>query len=230
MEDPLAQEGDGDGNHLRSLSDNLLQELSATVQSGVDKILRAFEDKLAWDASKQQQIDKLHAELQQHRNDLVAQSILPLIRSVIRHYRDIGRLRDNLEATPRDPGEAPNLFDNLLSGLQDDVELLLDQNGITAYRNPTDRVVDPARQRVIAAQPTDDEREVGLVARSLVPGFEHGDSIIEKECVVAFALETKPSPETVDTSDRPEGQVDEPQSSSCDAGDPEQPNTETESD
>jgi len=162
------------------------RELSRQILSVETRLLHAFEEKLAFDAVKEKQLDRLHEELQRHRSDLVAKAIRPVFQSVIRLHDDLGKV---LEALAReDPAllTADRLL-KLLSGFRDDVELALNNNGVSSFRSETE-MFDPRKQRVLRTVDTTDESQVGRLAARLRPGFEYEDNILEKERVAVFAL------------------------------------------
>ena len=175
----------------------LLQCIEAMLDGSIDRILRVFSDKLAYDASKQLQIDRLHEELQQHRSDLAAQAALPLVRGMIRVHDDIGKLHGALEAKFDDEFSLEK-FLRILKSLQEDVELVLEQNGACAYREPG-KSFDPKRQRILRTVPTEDQGLAGSVAESTRPGFELNSRIIEKERVSTYVF-AAPSPEPIQSA------------------------------
>lgn len=182
-----AGEGGGESAPPHSFTAQEAAQLAALerlVNEGVQRVLESFDAKLAYDATKQQQIDTLHEELQQHRSDLLARATRPLVLGIIRLHDDIGKLRTALQG--KDAGEmTPQRMLDLLQGVQEDVEVLLQQNGIAAYRGPTGDF-DPRRQRLVGKVATPDAGLANTVAESVRPGFEQGQEIIEKERVRAY--------------------------------------------
>jgi len=164
--------------------------IESAVNAGVERILAAFEAKLAYDASKQIQVDRLHSELQQHRGDLVARVARPLVHGMIRVHDDMGKLLSALRAKSADE-LTPERFFSLLEGLQEDVEIVLGQNGVAAYREPGGPF-DPRRQRVLRKVGTGEEALAGAVAESIRPGFEQGTEILEKERVATYEFFAPP--------------------------------------
>ena len=71
-----------------------VEDVAAQVDAGVERILRVFDEKLRYDASKQQAVDRLYSELQEHRSDLVGQVVRPFVLGMIRQYAEIGRIPD----------------------------------------------------------------------------------------------------------------------------------------
>lgn len=167
--------------------------LAATVDAGVDRILRAFEEKLKYDESKQQVIDRQHDELVVHRGDLVAQAARPFIYGMIHHHAEIGKLLvavRNDSAAAMSSAKVCELFESLL----EDIEEVLGENGVAAYRAEVSEPFDPARQTVVGkALSTTDEERSGTVAACLGPGFERDGSVLVKARVSAYRYEPSPS-------------------------------------
>ncbi|MGC2776843.1 MAG: nucleotide exchange factor GrpE [Bradyrhizobium sp.] len=161
-------------------------DISLLLSKMEERILDAFEQKLAFDASKEKQIGRLHEELQGYRSDLVAKCVRPVLQSLIRLHDDVGKVLDSLALEDPSRVTADRLL-GLLKGFHQDIELALGHNGVTAYRNESD-TFDPRRQRVLRTVNANDQSQVGQVAARVRPGFEHGDTIIEKERVAVFAM------------------------------------------
>lgn len=161
-------------------------DLAALVLDLEKNILDAFERKIAFDATKEKQIDRLHAELQGHRSDLVGRAIRPVFESVIRLHDDFGKVLDALEAEDPAKVTAQRLL-SLLKGFHDDVELALEHNGVAAFRSE-DTKFNPQRQRVARTVKTADASLVGQVAARIRPGFSNGDTLIERERVAVYVF------------------------------------------
>lgn len=182
-----------DAESARASIDESVRAIETAIQRGVDRVLEAFDNKIAYDASKQQQIDVLHHEVQQYRGGLIARTARPLVQGVIRFHDDIGKLTTALRSKPADEVTPERCF-AILDGLQEDLEILLNQNGVASYRESQD-ALDLRRQRVVRKVTTDNPELAGKVAERIRPGFETGNEILEKERVAAYEVR-KPSPET----------------------------------
>ena len=161
--------------------------LTEKLEAGVAQILEIFEQKLAYDNTKQQQIDRLHAELQEHRADLIARTNRPLVNGLIRLHDDVGKLIDNFKRQP-DQEVDPARFFKAFENVQDDIEILLDQNGVVSFSEQGERL-DPRRQHVSTQIKTSDEQLIGMIAGRLRKGFEQADDLIRKERVSVYVLD-----------------------------------------
>ena len=174
---------------------DVADKIVAKLDAGVDRILQAFEEKLRYDASKQQIIDRLHDELAGHRADLVGQTVRPFIFGLLHHHAEVGKLH----AAVRDASdtEVPSAkVCELLGSLQQDVEDVLAANGVSAFRAAVSEPFDPVRQTVVGkALPTQDEARAGTIAACISPGFERDGRILVKARVSAYRFEP-PSPDS----------------------------------
>ncbi len=167
-----------------------LEPLRAAITSGFADVLRAFEDKIAYDHTKERQIDRLHAELQEHKRDLLAKIKRPLIQGIVRLHDDLGKV---VAALDRRPAEelTPERFFRAFDGFADDIELLLGQHGIETYSTPSQEF-DPRQQTALRTETTDDPQLVGTIAARLRPGFAEGETLLQKERVAVYAASRQP--------------------------------------
>jgi molecular chaperone GrpE len=164
-----------------------VQRLEQKLESSMSQVLNVFEQKIAFDAVKQQQIDRLHAELQEYRTDLIAKTNRPIVNGLIRLHDDIGKLIERQKSKPTEQWE-PGTFFKEVGNIQEDIGIILDQNGVAAFTEP-DETFQPRRQRAIKNIPTSDDKLVGKIAERLRSGFEQGDEIIQKERVAVYVLD-----------------------------------------
>ena len=170
-----------------SASKDVPAGIAAKIDDGVNRILKAFEEKLKYDASKQETVDRLYDELQGHRADFVAQAARPFIVGMIRHHTEIGKLVTAVRDAPAEEMSSAK-FCQLLESLLEDVEHVLRENGVTAYRAEISGPFDSKRQTLIGVVPTTDEKRSGTVAACHGPGFEHGDRILVRARVSRYGF------------------------------------------
>ena len=171
-----------------SQAEDVPADVAAKIDEGVNRILEAFEEKLKYDAAKQQAVDRLYDELQGHRADLVGQAARPFIFGMIRHHTEIGKLVTAIRDAPAEEMSSAK-FCQLLESLLEDVEHVLGENGVMAYRAEVSGPFDPVRQTVVGVVPTTDEERSGTVADCRGPGFEHGDRILVKARVSRYGIQ-----------------------------------------
>ena len=162
-----------------------LGAIEARVDTGIDRVLEVFRHKLAYDRSKDLQVDRLHEELQQHRADFVGKAIRGLVLGVISLHDQYVKLVASLRRKSAHELDLDRVF-RLLEGVPEDVVLLLANHGVEPFREEPGERFDPKRQRVLRTVPTGDRETGGTVAESVLPGFEQGGQIVERERVSVY--------------------------------------------
>lgn len=143
------------------------------------------EERFANDRLKEQQIERLHRELQSYKQDFLARLQHPLLLGLIRLYNDLGRTVAALRDRP--PAEqTPQRFLDALDGLEDDLVLLLEQHGVERFESPGP-AFDPARQTALRIVETAEAELVGRIVERLRPGFTHGKTQLQREGVAVYA-------------------------------------------
>ncbi|MEA2560971.1 MAG: molecular chaperone GrpE [Acidobacteriota bacterium] len=161
-----------------------LTKLQETVKGGFADLLEQLRDKLIYDRFKEEQIARLHEELQSYKSDLISKPARQLLQGLIRLHDDLGKMAAALRQKPVEE-LTPERFFQQFAGFQDDLELLLGQNGVEPFQISGD-VFDPRRQTTIRMVPADDPARVGQIAERLRPGFEQGEALLQKERVAVY--------------------------------------------
>jgi molecular chaperone GrpE len=161
-----------------------LSRLEAVVAAGFADLLREVREKAAVDRFREAQVDRLHAELQTYKNDLVSKQARLLIQGIVRLHDDLGKSVAALRQKPPEELTPETLF-RQLTDFQDDVELLLGQHGVERFELPGEEL-DPRRQTVARTVPTEDPGRAGRIAERVRPGFEQGETTLQKERVAVF--------------------------------------------
>lgn len=169
-----------------------LADLRQYVGESSRALRKAFADKLALDRHKEQQIDALHAELQEHKRGLLARATRPLLSGLVRLHDSLGRMAEDLRQEPSEE-LTPERFFGILEGFQDDVEIVLDDSGVSLFLEPCERF-EPRRQTSRRTVETDDENRVGTIAHRVRPGFEQEETVLQKERVDVY-VRARPAPE-----------------------------------
>jgi molecular chaperone GrpE len=161
-----------------------VNDLINTVNCKTDLIMVAFNDKIAYDKFKDEQVRRLHDELQSYKSDLLTRAIQPFVMGMIMIHEDIGKALESIHALGADDHEFGKII-RFVEAFREDIETLLIQNGINTYREESN-IFNGKRQRVLRKVPTPDPESVGRIVQSLRPGFERNDSIIQKEAVAVY--------------------------------------------
>jgi molecular chaperone GrpE (heat shock protein) len=158
------------------------------LSSSALETLRAVERKLSDDRFREQQVERLYAELEAHRKGLVDQLMRPLVDGIIGLHEDAARAVADLR---NEPPEAltPERFLAWVEGVRSDMESLLDDVGYVRFVEPSPSF-NPQRQTAVRSVPTGDPALVGQVAERVRPGFECGGRVVHKERVVVYVAAT----------------------------------------
>jgi molecular chaperone GrpE len=172
--------------------------LEAHVTAEAGRILQSFTEKLAFDGFKEEQVARLHAELQQHREGMLERATRPLLNAVIRVHDDLGKVVASLRARPAEEVTPERAF-RALDGFRDDLELLLSQHGVEPFE-PVDDAFDPRLHTALRTVPTDHPERAGRIAERLRPGFSHGGALLQKARVAVYTAQgARPSAAPTDT-------------------------------
>lgn len=163
----------GDGRHLE-----------AVVEERFASLERRLEERFRADTAKDRQIDRLHAELQEQKKDLLARAVRPVLSRVMRLHGTVSRTVEGFRDGPPEELNPERLL-GALEGFGDDLELLLADHGVGTFEHPG-TTFDPHRQTAVLLVDTEDAAEVGEIARRVGPGFELGDAILQKERVAVY--------------------------------------------
>ncbi len=167
--------------------------LQEEVRTGFAGILKEFREKLAFDGFKEEQIDRLHAELQTYKKDVIARSTQPLLQGIIRLHDDIGKVATALRDKPAEE-LTPKRFFRAIEGFVDDIELLLSQHGVETFRVPGEDF-NPNRQTAVRTIPHAEHSLTGRIAHRLRPGFTQGEALLQRERVIVYSLSAKSAPQ-----------------------------------
>jgi molecular chaperone GrpE len=160
---------------IAALGDSLSKRLDA-LQTLFDREIRA-------EATREKVVDRLHAELQEYKQDMLLNVLRPVFVDLIQLHDDIGKI---VAAEAGAEGDARRLLDTM-AGFQQGIEDILYREGVEPYVQEGD-AFDPRRQRAVATVATDDPALNKAIAARHRKGFQAGDKVIRPEIVSVFAL------------------------------------------
>ncbi len=183
----ISQEENSEENLIEPLAINAMKEEFIQIQrEGVEKILSAFDEKLLYDQMKEKQIDRLHEELQEYKRDLVSKTIRPIINGLIVMHDDMDKTIKKLSQVNEEISN--NGMIKILTGVKEDIEILLEENGVLSFEEIDDKF-NPKRQQVIKKIGSPSKEDTGKIVEHIRPGFESGDSLIRKERVAVYVYD-----------------------------------------
>jgi molecular chaperone GrpE len=153
----------------------------------LDDLRTLFEREIRAEATREKVVDRLHAELQEYKQDLLLNILRPVFVDLIQLHDDIGKMADASDSAAAD-GEARRLVD-VMRGFQQGIEDILYRQGVEPFALDGD-AFDPRRQRAVGTVPTDDPALNKTIAARLRKGFltTDGQKVIRPEIVSVYAL------------------------------------------
>src|SRR3954451_15597348 len=127
----------------------------AVFERRLDGLQMLFEREVRAEATREKVVDRLHAELQEYKQDLRLTVLRSVFIDLIQLHDDIGKM---VTAQPPGEGEAGPEVRRLLDimrGYQQGIEDILYRQGVEPYIQDGE-TFDPRRQRAVATVPTDD--------------------------------------------------------------------------
>ncbi len=180
--EPVADSSSG-ALELPELGASLARIEAATV-AGFAELIGEFRGKLAYDQTKQQQVDRLHAELQAFRDERAGKPVRDILLGIVRLHDGVDKTIAALNPKPAEE-LTPERWQRAFADLQDDIELLLGQQGVEPFEE-VGEAFDPRRQMVARSVPTVELDRVGTIAEHLRPGFSQGETLLQKERVAVY--------------------------------------------
>jgi len=162
-----------------------LDRVEDRLGEGFDRLLGELKSQWALDRFREEQVDTLHAELQEYKQDLLGRTVQPVLQGIIRLHGDLAKTVEALQA--KAPEElTPERFFRVLDGFHEDLELLLERHGVSRFGNPGE-VFEPARQTALRTEPAPRADLAGRILARIRPGFEQGNVLLRKEGVAVWA-------------------------------------------
>jgi molecular chaperone GrpE len=161
---------------IGALESRLDQRL-ANLQALFDREVRA-------EATRERIVDRLHAELQDYKQDLLLKVQRPIFVDLIQLHDDIGKM---IEAQPQEEPDHAAAVRGRLESIRMAIEDILYRQGVEPFRAEGEDF-DPRRQRAVGTVPTEELERNKTIASRLRPGFQAGDKLIRPEIVSVFTL------------------------------------------
>lgn len=162
-----------------------LNSLGESLQRKLDGLHTLFEREIRAEATREKIVERLHAELQEYKQDLLLNVLRPVFVDLIQLHDDIGKI---IAMHAEAEGEPRRLVD-LMAGFQQGIEDILYRQGVEPYTLEGD-AFDPRRQRAIATVATDEPERNKTIAARHRKGFHlvAGEKMIRPEIVSVHAL------------------------------------------
>ena len=148
----------------------------------LDGLGTRFDREIRAESTREKVVDRLHAELQEYKQDLLLNAMRPVFVDLIQLHDDVGKMAAA-------PESDPSRFASLLAGIQQGIEDILYRQGIEPFAHESD-TFDARRQRAVSTVATDDPALARRVAERHRKGFVAGDKVIRPEVVSVFVVKT----------------------------------------
>jgi len=176
---PSGQGGELGPRLLAAMSqiNQLLDERLSALQTLFDREVRA-------EASRERIVDRLHAELQEYKQDLLLKVQKPIFLDLIQLHDDLGKM---IEARSEEDPDRAAILRGALESVRTAIEDILYRQGVEPFRNEGEEF-DPRRQRAVTTVATQEAELNKTIAARIRPGFQAGERMIRPEIVSVFAL------------------------------------------
>jgi molecular chaperone GrpE len=168
-----------------------LSTLREDLGRRIDALRSTFERELRGEASRERIVDRLHAELQDYKQDLLLKVQRPIFIDLIQLHDDVGKMAAARASADSDAAGSAS-FRALLESIQTAIEDILYRQGVEPFSLETGEF-DPKRQRALSTSPTEDPALSKTVAARIRKGFAAGEKLIRPELVSVFLLRQAPS-------------------------------------
>lgn len=189
---------------------NMLLERIENLTQQNELLHDKFDAKISDDKHKAQLFDKMYDELASYKKDLYAKLVGPFINETISLLDDYERLVDKIDSIDKER------LVKYVKGIPDDLENLLDNNGVERYCDDTEKF-NPKTQRVVKTIFTGDIGLDNIIAERIRKGYRWNGVMLKPEMVKIFKFKegyiepiksdncnlsefTPPAPETEETT------------------------------
>jgi molecular chaperone GrpE len=165
-----------------------LLEAIGAMESRIDQRLAGlqslFDREIRAEATRERIVDRLHAELQEYKQDLLLKVQRPIFVDLIQLHDDIGKMMD---AQQQEDSSRAADFRGTLESIRTAIEDILYRQGVEPFRVEGEEF-DPRRQRAVSTVPTEEAGRNKTIASRLRPGFQAGDKLIRPEIVAVHTV------------------------------------------
>lgn len=159
-----------------------ISQLGRLIEERVSVLQASFEREVRAEATRERIVDRLHAELQEYKQDLLLKVQRPIFIDLIQLHDDVGKM---IDAQPAENGARSDASRGLLESIRTAIVDILYRQGVEPFQSEGD-AFDPRRQRAVTTVPTEDPARNKTVAARLRSGFQAGGKIIRAEIVSVY--------------------------------------------
>jgi molecular chaperone GrpE len=168
-----------------------LARLGDQLGRRLDGLQAVLEREQRAEASRERVVDRLHAELQEYKQDLLLKVQRPIFVDLIQLHDDLGKMIEARAPSDAEPERAAGLRGTLES-IQTAIEDILYRQGVEPF-SVEGNAFDPRRQRAVATAATEDLDLNKTIAARLRRGFQAGEKVIRPEIVSVYTVRQAPA-------------------------------------
>src|SRR5205823_12307367 len=109
-----------------------IRALGETVAKRLDGLQTVFDREIRAEATREKVVDRLHAELQEYKQDLLLNTLRPVFVDLIQLHDDIGKMATTPSSSDSTDGEVQRLL-GVMRGFQQGIEDILYRQGVEPY-------------------------------------------------------------------------------------------------
>ncbi|WP_422926103.1 nucleotide exchange factor GrpE [Singulisphaera sp. PoT] len=160
-----------------------LASLGDALHRKLDSLQTMFEREIRAEATREKVVDRLHAELQEYKQDLLLNVMRPVFVDLIQLHDDIGKIVESRQGAEGETGQLVEL----MRGFQQGIDDVLYRQGVEPFACEGESF-DPRRQRAVSTTPTEDPSLGKTIAARHRKGYRAGEKVIRPEIVSVFAI------------------------------------------
>lgn len=153
--------------------------LLSALQNSLSKLEEKFDKKIAEDTHKNSLFDKMYEELASYKKDLYAKLVGPFVNETISLLDDYERLIERIDTIDYEK------LKKYVMGIPDDLESILDNNGVERYTDDTEKF-NPKTQRVVKTIPTGNMELENVIAERTRKGYRWNGVMLKPEMVKIY--------------------------------------------
>ena len=161
-----------------------ISQLGGMVEQRLSTLQSLFDREVRAEATRERIVDRLHAELQEYKQDLLLKVQQPIFIDLIQLHDDIGKM---IEAQPAEDADQAAAVRGTLESIRTAILDILYRQGVEPFQTEGDEF-DPRRQRAVTTVPVDEPGQNRTIAGRLRPGFQAGEKIIRAEMVSVYTV------------------------------------------
>ena len=169
--------------NVHSNTDSDLAEITQILRG----LKRDFESKIKFDQKKNDQIDTLHKELQEYKDDIYHKMLQPVLMEMIQAIDQWNKLIDSYREKSVKELDPLKML-RVMESFPEDLVFILNNQGVDVH-GQEESVFDPFRQKTNKRIPSDNPAENKRIAKRVRPGYDWNGKVLRKEIVDVYIHE-----------------------------------------